>query len=174
MLAWLLGTPSAFLSTTEVVSSGSCRVRSSRNEPEEGGVGQEEVDDPAAEQHGTELVLPDLRLRLEGRGGAEVVDVAREAADPERELAEADRPARVAAKVERRLERLVVRAPELVRVRGEEGGELRVEEVAKVGVLALAEELRKRATSARNHDESERASVQARTPRRCRRRWRQA
>lgn len=109
--------------------------------PEEGGVREEEVDDPAAEQHGAELLLPDLGLCLECRGRAERVHVVRQAADPERKLAESDGPARVAAQVEGRLERLVVCSPELVCVRGEEGRQLRVEEAAEVRVLALAEEL---------------------------------
>lgn len=117
------------------------RRGNSESVPEEGAVREEELDHPAAEYDGTELLVPHLSLVGEGRGVAEGVDVLLESSDPECELGETKGPSAVASQVEGGREGLVVRSPELVGVGGEEGGELGVEAGTEVGVLALSEEL---------------------------------
>lgn len=117
------------------------RVGYSEGIPEEGRVRKEDFDDPSTQNDGSEFGVPDLLLLLERRSVTEVVRLLLESTNPESDLRESQRPTRITSKIKGRGEGLVVRSPELVRVRGEEGRDLGVEEVSEIGVHSVTEHL---------------------------------
>lgn len=114
------------------------RIGYTKRVPKESGIRQKDLDDPLAENDRSELGIPDDLLILQRRRVTEVVYFLGQATERKSDLGQSKRPSTVPSKIERGREGLIVGTPELIRMRGEEGRELRVEEIAKIRVSALS------------------------------------